>query len=124
MLNTNRVARLCTCTKAELFRFFEGERVDNSSFKIYNEGKISALLGFDQNMWNVAHPVEKLMKKGNNEWFNIDVLPSGITSDEDRAFGAFLYKNFKGVDLAIDEEFGSNNNAVTPDPNAEAEGEF
>lgn len=93
-----------TCTKyINFFGFFEGERMPvilsfaktnyKEGKKMYSLAKVSM-----QNMWYNGYRLEsKLMAKAGNEWSIIDVIPSGNTSEEDRAFGTELFKNFRDV---------------------------
>lgn len=101
------------CTKyINFFGFFAGERMPiilsfaktnyNEGKKLYSLAKVTM-----QNMWNYGYTLsEKLMAKGNNEWYNIVVSPNGATSDEDREFGLNLYKVYRNSlnDMAFDME--------------------
>lgn len=98
------------CTKyINFFGFFAGERMPiilsfaktnyNEGKKLYSLAKVTM-----QNMWHFGYALhEKLVSKGNNEWYIITVAPAGPTSEEDRAFGMQLYQTFRNrTDLNID----------------------
>lgn len=98
------VEALPKCTKyINYFGFFEGERMPTilSFAKTnYAEGKklFSLAKVTMQNMWHFGYELNaKLMTKGSNEWFIIVPNPAGPTSDEDRAFAANLYKQFRDM---------------------------
>lgn len=91
-----------TCTKyINFFGFFEGERAPiilSFSKTCYNEGKklYSLAKVTMQNMWNYGYTLtEKLMSKGNNEWYVPVMTAAGPTNDEDRAFAHSLYMMYR-----------------------------
>lgn len=92
------------------FGFFEGEHspiVLSFAKTNYAEGKrlFSLAKVTMQNMWNHGYKlVGKEMSKNGNDWFNINVMPNGATSDEDRAFARMMYENFRAraTDLNFD----------------------
>lgn len=92
------------CTKyINFFGFFEDDMVPvilSFSKTNYNEGKklFSLAKVTMKNMWNFGYTLNAVKKaKGNNEWFVIDVKPAGPTSEDDRAYAAGLYKNFRDM---------------------------
>lgn len=105
---------LPTCTKyINFFGFFEGERMPiilSFSKTSYNEGKklYSLAKVTMQNMWNYCYTLtEKLMVKGNNEWYVPVMTAAGPTNDEDRAFAHSLFtmyrNNLQNLDYDMDE---------------------
>ena len=93
---------LPTCTKyINFFGFFEGERAPiilSFSKTSYNEGKklYSLAKVTMQNMWNFGYYLnEKLMAKGNNEWYIPVMTAAGPTGEEDREFALNLYKMYR-----------------------------
>ena len=118
------------CTKyINFFGFFAGERspiILSFAKTNYNEGKklYSLAKVTMQNMWNYGYTLsEKLMAKGNNEWYNIVVAPNGASSEEDRQFGYMLYKSYRNSlnDMAFDmDDGGASDGSSAPniDPNA------
>lgn len=49
-----------------------------------------------QNMWNHGYRLDsKLVSKGGNEWYIINPMMDGPTSEQDREFGMNLYKQFR-----------------------------
>lgn len=108
---------LPTCTKyINFFGFIEGERIplilsfSKTNFaegkKLYSLAKVTM-----QNMWNYGYTLEaKTQAKNGNEWFIIQVAPGGATSEEDRAFGASLYQNFRYTN--VDFDLGEDNTVV------------
>lgn len=93
---------LPTCTKyINFFGFFEGERAPiilSFSKTCYNEGKklYSLAKVTMQNMWNYGYTLsEKLMAKGNNEWYVPVMTAAGATSAEDREFALNLFKMYR-----------------------------
>lgn len=91
-----------TCTKyINFFGFFEGERAPiilSFSKTCYNEGKklYSLAKVTMQNMWNYGYTLsEKLMAKGNNEWYVPVMTAAGPTSAEDREFAYNLYMLYR-----------------------------
>ena len=93
---------LPTCTKyINFFGFFAGERMPiilSFSKTSYNEGKklYSLAKVTMQNMWNYGYALnEKLMAKGNNEWYIPVMTPNGPTSEEDRAYALDMYKGYR-----------------------------
>ena len=104
------------CTKyINFFGFFAGERMPiilsfaktnyNEGKKLYSLAKVTM-----QNMWNYGYTLnEKLMAKGNNEWFIITTTPAGATSEEDREFGLNLFKAYRNSlnEMAYDMDDGS-----------------
>lgn len=92
------------CTKyINFFGFFAGERAPiilSFSKTSYNEGKklYSLAKVTMQNMWNYGYTLsEKLMAKGNNEWYVPVMTAAGPTSDEDRAFALELFKGYRNT---------------------------
>lgn len=93
---------LPTCTKyINFFGFFEGERMPiilSFSKTSYNEGKklYSLAKVTMQNMWNFGYTInEKLMVKGNNEWYIPVMTAAGPTDEADRAFALDLFKVYR-----------------------------
>lgn len=91
-----------TCTKyINFFGFFEGERAPiilSFSKTCYNEGKklYSLAKVTMQNMWNYGYTLsEKLMAKGNNEWYVPVMTAAGPTSDEDREYAHNLFMMYR-----------------------------
>ena len=90
------------CTKyINFFGFFEGERMPiilsfaktnyNEGKKLYSLAKVTM-----QNMWNYGYTLsEKLMAKNGNEWYIINAIAAGQSTEEDREFGLGLYKSFR-----------------------------
>lgn len=121
-----------TCTKyINFFGFIEDQQVPiilsfaktnyNEGKKLYSLAKVSM-----QNMWNHGYTlIAKLIKKNNNEWFIIDVLPAGPTTVEERDYGMNLFKSFKAADLVFDDDYnGSTAEDIVPDSNLAPESEF
>lgn len=95
---------LPTCTKyINFFGFFAGERAPiilSFSKTSYNEGKklYSLAKVTMQNMWNYGYKLsEKLMAKGNNEWYVPVMSANGPTSEEDRAYALELFKSYRNT---------------------------
>lgn len=93
---------LPTCTKyINFFGFFAGERAPiilSFSKTCYNEGKklYSLAKVTMQNMWNYGYTLsEKLMAKGNNEWYIPVMSAAGPTDEEDREFALALFKMYR-----------------------------
>ena len=93
---------LPTCTKyINFFGFFEGERMPiilSFSKTSYNEGKklYSLAKVTMQNMWNFGYTIsEKLMVKGNNEWYVPVMTAAGPTDEADRAFALDCFKMYR-----------------------------
>ena len=117
------------CTKyINFFGFFAGERMPiilsfaktnyNEGKKLYSLAKVTM-----QNMWNYGYTLtEKLMAKGNNEWFIITATPAGATSDEDREFGLGLYKSFRDNlnNMSYDMDEGTSESSSGPVVNTDA----
>lgn len=113
-----------TCTKyINFFGFFAGERMPiilSFSKTCYNEGKklYSLAKVTMQNMWNFGYRLdEKLMAKGNNEWYVPVMTANGPTSDEDREFAhqMFLAYRNKMQDVAYDmDEQGNAGASAAP----------
>lgn len=117
------------CTKyINFFGFFAGERMPiilsfaktnyNEGKKLYSLAKVTM-----QNMWNYGYTLtEKLMAKGNNEWYIINTAPNGATSEEDRAFGMGLYQmyrnNLNAVNIDMEDENASVSSGPAVDTNA------
>lgn len=109
------------CTKyINFFGFFAGEYspiILSFAKTNYAEGKklFSLAKVTMQNMWNFGYALDsKLMAKGNNEWYNIVVSPSGATSEQDRAFGFELFKLFRNksdLNFDMDDSVGSAENS-------------
>lgn len=99
-----------TCTKyINFFGFFEGERMPiilSFAKTNYAEGKklFSLAKVTMKSMFAFKYSLDaKLMKKNNNEWYNIVATPAGPTSAEDIAFASELYKQFRNMnDLSFD----------------------
>lgn len=111
-----------TCVKyINFFGFFEGEHMPiilSFSKTSYNEGKklYSLAKVTMQNMWNYGYTInEKLMAKGNNEWYVPVMSPAGPTSDEDREFGMALYKTYRNQmeSVAYDMEDSASSSSST-----------
>lgn len=90
------------CTKyINFFGFFAGERMPiilSFSKTSYNEGKklYSLAKVTMQNMWNYGYTLnEKLMAKGNNEWFVPVMAAAGPTDEADRQFAHDLFKTYR-----------------------------
>lgn len=117
-----------TCTKyINFFGFFAGERMPiilsfsktsfNEGKKLYSLAKVTM-----QNMWNYGYTLnEKLMTKGNNEWYVPVMNPAGPTDEADREFahGLFMmYRNeMQNVVYDMDDN-GSSNGAPVVDTSA------
>lgn len=91
-----------TCTKyINFFGFFEGERAPiilSFSKTCYNEGKklYSLAKVTMQNMWNYSYTLtEKLMAKGNNEWYVPVMTAAGPTNEADREFAYNLFMAYR-----------------------------
>lgn len=120
---------LPTCTKyINFFGFFEGERMPiilSFSKTSYNEGKklYSLAKVTLQNMWNYCYTLtEKLMSKGNNEWYVPVMTAAGPSSDEDREFALGLFNmyrtNIQNVAYDMDESVSSTDTAPSVDTDA------
>lgn len=120
---------LPTCTKyINFFGFFEGERMPiilSFSKTSYNEGKklYSLAKVTLQNMWNYCYTLtEKLMSKGNNEWYVPVMTAAGPSSDEDREFALGLFNmyraNIQNVAYDMDESVSSTDTAPPVDTDA------
>lgn len=117
------------CTKyINFFGFFAGERMPiilsfaktnyNEGKKLYSLAKVTM-----QNMWNYGYTLnEKLMAKGNNEWYIINTNPAGATSDEDRQFGLMLYQmyrnNLNALNIDMEDESAAASSGPAVDVNA------
>lgn len=117
------------CTKyINFFGFFAGERMPiilsfaktnyNEGKKLYSLAKVTM-----QNMWNYGYTLtEKLMAKGNNEWYIINTAPAGATSEEDRQFGLALYQmyrnNLNAINMDMEDENVSASSGPAVDVNA------
>ena len=111
------------CTKyINFFGFFAGERAPiilrfaktnyNEGKKLYSLAKVTM-----QNMWNYGYALnEKLMSKGNNDWYNIVVNPNGATSEEDKEFGLALYKAYRNSlnEMSFDMDEGTSESSSGP----------
>ena len=109
------------CTKfINFFGFFEGERMPiilsfgktnyNEGKKLYSLAKVTM-----QNIWNYAYELnDKTMAKNGNEWSIITVNAAGATSEEDRAFAANLFKQFRTSILNFDLEDGTADDTTSP----------
>lgn len=117
---------LPTCTKyINFFGFFEGERAPiilSFSKTSYNEGKklYSLAKVTMQNMWNYGYTLtEKLMAKGNNEWYVPVMTAAGATSEEDRDFALGLFKMYRNdlqnMNYDMDDNGGANEAAPRVD---------
>ena len=120
---------LPTCTKyINFFGFFEGERspiILSFSKTCYNEGKklYSLAKVTMQNMWNYGYTLsEKLMAKGNNEWYVPVMTAAGPTDEEDRAFALALYKTYRNdvQNMSYDMDDNASMNEAAPKVNVEA----
>ena len=122
---------LPTCTKyINFFGFFAGERMPiilSFSKTCYNEGKklYSLAKVTMQNMWNYGYTLnEKLMAKGNNEWYVPIMTAAGATSEDDREFALSLFKmyrnNMQSLNYDMDEQSNDTSASSGPaiDPNA------
>ena len=120
------------CTKyMNFFGFFEGDAIPTilSFAKTnYAEGKklFSLAKVTMQNMWHNGYTLEaKLMKKGGNEWYNINPVPAGPTTEEERALGKMLYQNFRDINnLNFDIDDNSTTDSGEPAPGAADTEEF
>lgn len=78
--------------------------------KLYSLAKVTM-----QNMWNNGYILEaKKMSKGGNEWFNVNPVPAGSTTEEQRAFGLQLFQSFRdnhSYNFDMDESGGSTESA-------------
>mgnify|MGYP003288453621 CR=1 FL=1 len=119
---------LPTCTKyINFFGFFEGERMPiilSFSKTCYNEGKklYSLAKVTMQNMWNYSYTLsEKLMAKGNNEWYVPVMTAAGPTNEADREFAYNLFmmyrNNIQNVSYDMDDSVATD---ATPTVNTEA----
>lgn len=116
------------CTKyMNFFGFFEDEFIPtilSFSKTNYAEGKklFSLAKVTMQNMWHNGYTLEaKLMKKGGNEWYNINPVPAGATTEQERAHGKALYQQFRNINdfnFDIDEGTGSGESAPPADDEA------
>ena len=116
------------CTKyINFFGFISGEPMPiilsfaKTNFaegkKLYSLAKVTM-----QNMWNHGYKLSnKLMAKNGNEWHIITVQSAGETSEEDRAFAANLYQQYRNTiqQAAIDMEDTSTSEAA-PTSNVDA----
>ena len=118
-----------TCTKyINFFGFFEGERMPiilSFSKTSYNEGKklYSLAKVTMQNMWNYCYELkEKLMAKGNNEWYVPVMTSAGPTSAEDREFALALFKAHRNElqNMAYDMDDGNAMAEAAPVVNTDA----
>jgi hypothetical protein len=102
------------------FGFIEGERMPiilsfaktnyAEGKRLYSLAKVSM-----KNMWANGYKLEsKLMKKAANEWYNLAVVPNGMTSVEDQAFGLEMYKMFRNSQLNFDVEDTSGSSEPQP----------
>lgn len=114
---------LPTCTKyINFFGFFAGERMPiilSFSKTSYNEGKklYSLARVTMQNMWNYGYTMcEKLMSKGNNEWYVPVMTAAGPTDEADREFALNLFKAYRNniADVAYDMDEQSSVETSTP----------
>ena len=114
---------LPTCTKyINFFGFFAGERMPiilSFSKTSYNEGKklYSLARVTMQNMWNYGYTLsEKLMSKGNNEWYVPVMTAAGPTNEDDREFALNLFKAYRNniADVAYDMDEQSSVETSTP----------
>lgn len=112
-----------TCTKyINFFGFFAGERMPiilSFSKTCYNEGKklYSLAKVTMQNMWNYGYTLnEKLLAKGNNEWYVPVMTAAGATDAEDREFALALYKSYRNSmqDIAYDMDDQSSDTSSSP----------
>ena len=116
---------LPTCTKyINFFGFFAGERMPiilSFSKTSYNEGKklYSLAKVTMANMWNYGYVLsEKLMAKGNNEWYVPIMTPNGPTTEEDRAFALDLFKMYRNnlQDMNYDMDDNGATETAAPAP--------
>ena len=116
------------CTKyINFFGFFAGERMPiilSFSKTSYNEGKklYSLAKVTMQNMWNYGYTLsEKLMSKGNNEWYVPVMTAAGPTDEEDRNFAHSLFmmyrNNLQNMEYDMDDA-GSSDSAPKVDASA------
>lgn len=112
-----------SCTKyINFFGFFEGERMPiilsfaktnyNEGKKLYSLAKVTM-----QNMWNYGYKMSaKLLSKGNNEWYIINMAPNGQSSAEDREFANNLYTSFRSslASMRFDMDDTSTSDDITP----------
>lgn len=110
------------CTKyMNFFGFFEDDMIPiilSFSKTNFTEGKklFSLAKVTMQNMWNNGYALEgKLMKKGGNEWYNINPVPAGPTTPEQREYGKALYQQFRNItDLNFDVDETTTQTDSTP----------
>lgn len=118
-----------TCTKyINFFGFFAGERMPiilSFSKTCYNEGKklYSLAKVTMQNMWNYGYTLnEKLLSKGNNEWYVPVMTAAGPTDEADREFALALFKayrnNMQNLDFDMDDQTSDTSSAPAADINA------
>lgn len=118
-----------TCTKyINFFGFFAGERMPiilSFSKTCYNEGKklYSLAKVTMQNMWNYGYTLnEKLLSKGNNEWYVPVMSAAGPTDEADREFALALFKayrnNMQNLDYDMDDSQSDTSSAPAADLNA------
>lgn len=70
--------------------------------KMYSMAKVSR-----QNIWNFGYKLtSKERAKNGNRWFIIDPVAAGATSDEIRAIGMELYKQFAGAMSSVNYDLG------------------
>lgn len=112
-----------TCTKyINFFGFFAGERMPiilSFSKTCYNEGKklYSLAKVTMQNMWNFGYTLnEKLMAKGNNEWYVPVMTAAGPTDEADREFALALYKGYRNNMQSLEYDMDDNTSEVSSGP--------
>lgn len=110
------------------FGFFEGEMAPiilsfaktnyAEGKKLYSLAKVTM-----QNMWNHGYVLENKKKsKGGNEWYIVNPVAAGPTTEEDRAFGMALYQQFRAniSNVAFDmDDSGSGNEGSAPHADVE-----
>jgi hypothetical protein len=90
----------------------------NEGKKLYSLAKVTM-----QNMWNYGYTLnEKLLAKGNNEWYIPVMTAAGATDVEDREFALSLYKAYRNSmqELAYDMDDNSSDVSYSPAVDVEA----
>ena len=117
-----------TCTKyINFFGFFAGERMPiilSFSKTCYNEGKklYSLAKVTMQNMWNFGYTLnEKLLAKGNNEWYVPVMTAAGPTDEADREFALNLFKAYRNNMQNFEYDIDDQSSDAVPTPVVDTE---
>ena len=116
----------------DFFGFMAGERIPlvlsfaktnySEGKKLYSLAKVTM-----QNMWNFGYTLnEKLVAKGGNEWYIINIAAAGPSTQEDRDYALSVYKMFRANDFKFDMDSGNDEVSTEPvvDTAAAANAEF